>query len=89
MHFILGEDVIENDNVCLILGDNVFYGQGMTRILRQAMSNTAGATIFGYPVKDASAFGVVEFDARHKVISIEEKPLYPKSNYAVPETLFL
>lgn len=86
--FILGEEFIGDDSVCLILGDNVFYGQDMTRCLRNAMENKTGATIFGYPVKDARAFGVVEFDANHKVISIEEKPEKPKSNYAVPGLYF-
>lgn len=86
--FILGEEFIGDDSVCLILGDNVFYGQDMTRVLRRAMEHTAGATIFGYPVKDARAFGVVEFDADRKVVSIEEKPAHPKSNYAVPGLYF-
>ena len=86
--FILGEDFIGNDSVCLILGDNVFYGQYMTQTLRQAMENKTGGTIFGYPVKDARAFGVVEFDKNNKVISIEEKPQNPKSNYAVPGLYF-
>ncbi len=86
--FILGEDFIESDNVCLILGDNVFYGQDMTRVLNRAKERTAGATIFGYPVKDPRAFGVVEFDENHKVIGIEEKPENPKSNYAVPGLYF-
>jgi len=86
--FILGEEFIGDDSVCLILGDNVFFGQDMTRILRTAMSNMVGATIFGYPVKDARAFGVVEFDENYKVISIEEKPQFPKSNYAVPGLYF-
>ncbi len=86
--FILGEDFIGDDSVCLILGDNVFYGQDMTRMLRKAMENKIGATIFGYPVKDARSFGVVEFDNNHKVISIEEKPEHPKSNYAVPGLYF-
>ena len=86
--FILGEDFIGDDSVCLILGDNLFYGQDMTRMLRKAMENTVGATIFGYPVKDARSFGVVEFDKNHKVISIEEKPRRPKSNYAVPGLYF-
>ena len=83
--FILGEEFIGDDSVCLVLGDNVFYGQNMTRILQRAME---GATIFGYPVKDPTAFGVVEFDKDHKVISIEEKPKNPKSNYAVPGLYF-
>ena len=86
--FILGEDFIGDDSVCLILGDNVFYGQDMTRMLRKAMENKVGATIFGYPVKDARSFGVVEFDKNRKVISIEEKPENPKSNYAVPGLYF-
>lgn len=86
--FILGEEFIGDDSVCLILGDNVFYGQDMTKVLRKAMENTQGATIFGYPVKDPRAFGVVEFDANRKVISIEEKPEHPKSDYAVPGLYF-
>ena len=86
--FILGEDFIGRESVCLILGDNVFYGQDMTRILRAVIASDAGATIFGYPVKDARSFGVVEFDANHKVLSIEEKPQHPKSNYAVPGLYF-
>lgn len=86
--FILGAEFIGNDSVCLILGDNVFYGQDMTRVLRRAMANTTGATIFGYPVKDARAFGVVEFNKDNKVVSIEEKPAKPKSNYAVPGLYF-
>lgn len=86
--FILGEDYIGDDSVCLILGDNLFYGQDMTKTLRKAMANTRGATIFGYPVKDARSFGVVEFDKNRKVISIEEKPKNPKSNFAVPGLYF-
>ena len=86
--FILGEKFIGDDSVCLILGDNVFFGQDMTRTLRQAMENKRGATIFGYPVKDARSFGVVEFDENRNVISIEEKPKNPKSNYAVPGLYF-
>ena len=86
--FILGEDFIGDDNVCLILGDNVFYGQNISRVLWNARDRKEGATIFGYPVKDASAFGVVEFGKDHKVISIEEKPEHPKSNYAVPGLYF-
>ncbi|MBQ1244259.1 MAG: glucose-1-phosphate thymidylyltransferase, partial [Clostridia bacterium] len=86
--FILGEEFIGDDSVCLILGDNVFYGQNMTKVLQRAMKNKTGATIFGYPVKDARAFGVVEFDQNNKVISIEEKPEHPKSNYAVPGLYF-
>ena len=86
--FILGNEFIGNDSVCLILGDNVFYGKDMTRILQSAMSNKTGATIFGYPVKDPRSFGVVEFDQHSNVISIEEKPQNPKSNYAVPGLYF-
>lgn len=86
--FILGESFIGTDNVCLILGDNVFFGQDMTRMLRRAMENETGATIFGYPVKDPRSFGVVEFDKDHNVLSIEEKPKNPKSNYAVPGLYF-
>lgn len=86
--FILGEEFIGNDSVCLILGDNVFYGSSMTAILRRAMEENKGATIFGYPVKDARSFGVVEFDKQHNVVGIEEKPEHPKSNYAVPGLYF-
>ncbi|MDO4813025.1 MAG: glucose-1-phosphate thymidylyltransferase RfbA [Eubacteriales bacterium] len=86
--FILGEEFIGDDNVCLILGDNVFYGQNMSSILWKACERMTGATIFGYPVKDAHSFGVVEFDSDHKVVSIEEKPAQPKSNYAVPGLYF-
>lgn len=86
--FILGEEFIDDDSVCLVLGDNVFYGQDMTRYLRRAIDNLQGATIFGYPVKDPTAFGVVEFDADNRVVSIEEKPAKPKSNYAVPGLYF-
>lgn len=86
--FLLGEEFIGADSVCLILGDNVFYGQDMSRILWKAMENKSGATIFGYPVKDPKAFGVVEFDKNGKVLSIEEKPQNPKSDYAVPGLYF-
>src|SRR5690554_240001 len=86
--FILGEEFIGNDSVCLILGDNVFYGQNLTRVLNRAKALKNGAVIFGYPVKDARSFGVVEFDQDYKVISIEEKPKEPKSNYAVPGLYF-
>lgn len=86
--FILGEEFIGDDSVCLVLGDNVFYGPDMTRILCSAIEENIGATIFGYPVKDPSAFGVVEFDERMNVIGIEEKPKQPKSNYAVPGLYF-
>ena len=86
--FIIGEKFIGTDNVCLILGDNVFYGQTMTPILKDAMSHEEGAVIFGYPVKNPVDFGVVEFDSNGKVISLEEKPEYPKSNYAIPGLYF-
>lgn len=86
--FIIGEEFIDNDDVCLILGDNIFYGKDFTRILNEAMSNLDGATVFGYTVKDPTSFGVVEFDEHNKVISIEEKPTEPKSNYAVPGLYF-
>lgn len=86
--FLLGEAFIGTDSVCLILGDNIFYGQNMTAVLHRAMSNTTGATIFGYPVKDPTAFGVVEFDENNRVLSIEEKPKHPKSHYAVPGLYF-
>jgi glucose-1-phosphate thymidylyltransferase len=86
--FILGEEFIGDDNVCLILGDNIFYGQDLTKVLNQAMGLKKGAIIFGYPVKDARPFGVVEFDMNNKVISIEEKPQHPKSNYAIPGLYF-
>ncbi len=86
--FILGEEFIGDDSVCLILGDNVFYGQNMTKVLKTAMDNKVGATVFGYPVKNPKAFGVVEFDKDHRVVSIEEKPENPKSNYAVPGLYF-
>lgn len=86
--FILGEDFIGKDNVCLILGDNVFYGQDLTKTLLNAKEREVGATVFGYPVKDPKAFGVVEFDENGKVICIEEKPKDPKSKYAVPGLYF-
>ena len=86
--FILGESFIGKDNVCLILGDNVFYGQDLTKLLNKAKEKITGATIFGYPVKNPSSFGVVEFNESNKVISIEEKPLKPKSSYAVPGLYF-
>ena len=86
--FILGEEFIGNDSVCLVLGDNVFYGQNFTKILKSAKENNKGATIFGYPVSDPRAFGVVEFDKDRNVVSIEEKPENPKSKYAVPGLYF-
>ena len=86
--FIIGAEFIGSDSVCLVLGDNVFYGQNMTRHLRRAIDQLSGATIFGYPVKDPRAFGVVEFDQQRRVVSIEEKPAHPKSQYAVPGLYF-
>lgn len=86
--FIIGEDFIGDDSVCLVLGDNVFYGASMTTILKKAMAENTGATIFGYPVKDPRALGVVEFDRDRNVLSIEEKPEHPKSNYAIPGLYF-
>lgn len=85
--FIIGENFIGDGSVSLILGDNIFYGQGFTPILRRAVSR-AGATVFGYQVKDPERYGVVEFDEKKKAISIEEKPLKPKSNYAVTGLYF-
>jgi glucose-1-phosphate thymidylyltransferase len=86
--FIIGEQFIGHDSVCLALGDNIFYGQGFTPMLRQAAARTEGATVFGYPVKDPQHFGVVEFDADKHVISIEEKPASPKSHFAVTGLYF-
>lgn len=86
--FILGADFIGDDSVCLILGDNIFYGHDMTRVLNRSIRELNGATVFGYPVKKPKAFGVVEFDNDHNVISIEEKPEKPKSNFAVPGLYF-
>lgn len=88
--FILGADFIGNDSVCLVLGDNVFYGKDLTRILHDAMQKAEqkGAAVFGFPVKNPKEFGVVEFDKNSRVISIEEKPNNPKSNYAVPGLYF-
>ena len=86
--FIIGADFIGNDRVCLVLGDNVFYGQDFTRLLNMAKEHREGATIFGYPVRNPRAFGVVEFDENHNVISIEEKPENPKSSFAVPGLYF-
>ena len=85
--FILGEEFIGNDNVCLILGDNVFYGSNLSEMLKKAKNNK-GATIFGCTVKDPKSFGVVEIDENNKIKSIEEKPLEPKSNLAVPGLYF-
>ncbi|RYY80797.1 MAG: glucose-1-phosphate thymidylyltransferase [Moraxellaceae bacterium] len=86
--FILGEEFIGQSNVCLVLGDNIFYGQGFTPMLRQAVARPTGATVFGYQVKDPERFGVVEFDANKKVVSLEEKPKQAKSNFAVTGLYF-
>lgn len=86
--FIIGEKFIGNDSVALILGDNLFYGHGFTGILEKAVNNKLGATIFGYYVKNPKDFGVVEFDDDGKVVSLEEKPKNPKSNYAIPGIYF-
>ena len=86
--FIVGETFIGKDSVSLILGDNIFYGQGFSEILHRASLVNAGAIIFGYYVKDPRSFGVVEFDSHNDVISVEEKPLHPKSNYAIPGLYF-
>lgn len=88
--FIIGEDFISNDSVCLILGDNVFYGKGITALLEDAINRAENhvATVFGFPVKNPSSFGVVEFDKDNRVVSIEEKPENPKSNFAVPGLYF-
>lgn len=86
--FIVGEDFIGGDSVCLILGDNIFYGHGFTGLLKNATSNKDGATIFGYFVKNPIDFGVVEFDKNGNAISLEEKPKNPKSNYAIPGLYF-
>ena len=86
--FIIGGDFIGDSNVCLVLGDNIFYGQGFTPLLRQAVNRQKGATVFGYQVKDPERFGVVAFDEDKRAISIEEKPVKPKSNYAVTGLYF-
>ena len=86
--FIIGEDFIGDSNVCLVLGDNIFYGQGFTPMLKQAVARQKGATVFGYQVKDPERFGVVEFDEQKRAISLEEKPTQPKSNFAVTGLYF-
>ena len=86
--FIIGEAFIGDSNVCLVLGDNIFYGQGFTPMLRQAVARGQGATVFGYQVKDPERFGVVEFDDQKRAVSIEEKPRIPKSNFAVTGLYF-
>lgn len=86
--FIIGEQFIGDDSVCLVLGDNVFYGQSFSNTLKKAASRKTGATVFGYQVKDPKRYGVVEFDENMKAITIEEKPVSPKSNYAVTGLYF-
>ena len=86
--FIIGETFIGDDNVCLVLGDNIYYGQSFSKTLKNAVSRDSGATVFGYMVKDPERFGVVEFDGEMKAVSIEEKPKAPKSNYAVTGLYF-
>ena len=86
--FIIGEDFIGDSNVCLVLGDNIFYGQGFTPMLKQAIAREKGATVFGYQVKDPERFGVVEFDEQKRAISLEEKPMHPKSHFAVTGLYF-
>ncbi|HFQ5315986.1 TPA: glucose-1-phosphate thymidylyltransferase RfbA [Vibrio vulnificus] len=86
--FIIGEEFIGDDSVCLVLGDNIFYGQSFSKMLKNAASRERGATVFGYQVKDPERFGVVEFDGCMKAVSIEEKPIQPKSNYAVTGLYF-
>lgn len=86
--FILGEDFIGNDSVCLILGDNIYYGSGLSKLLQSAAKKTEGATVFGYHVNDPERFGVVEFDDQMHALSIEEKPKHPKSNYAITGLYF-
>ncbi|WP_036800131.1 glucose-1-phosphate thymidylyltransferase RfbA [Photobacterium marinum] len=86
--FLIGEDFIGEDDCCLVLGDNIFYGQSFSKTLRSAANRESGATVFGYQVKDPERFGVVEFDENMKAVSIEEKPQYPKSNYAVTGLYF-
>jgi len=86
--FIIGEEFIGNDNVCLVLGDNIFWGQGFVPILKRAVEKQNGATVFGYQVNDPERFGVVEFDSNKKAVSLEEKPKNPKSNFAVTGLYF-
>ncbi|KXS54955.1 MAG: glucose-1-phosphate thymidylyltransferase [Marinobacter sp. T13-3] len=86
--FIIGEEFIGSDNVCLVLGDNIYYGQGFSNMLQTAAKRDKGATVFGYQVTDPERFGVVEFDDNHRAVSIEEKPAKPKSDYAVTGLYF-
>ncbi len=87
--FIIGEEFIGESNVCLVLGDNIFYGQGFTPMLRQAVARQKGATVFGYQVKDPERFGVVEFDEEKRAVSLEEKPKHPKIEFCGYGSLFL
>lgn len=82
--FVIGADFIGNDSSCLVLGDNIFYGSGLSKLLQQSAAITSGARVFAYPVHDPERYGVVEFDQHQKALSIEEKPAHPKSDYAVP-----
>ena len=86
--FVLGEEFIGDDSVCLILGDNIYYGSGLSKLVQRSAQKTSGATVFGYQVSDPERFGVVEFDDKQHVISIEEKPEHPASNYAVTGMYF-
>lgn len=86
--FLIAEDFVGEDNVCLVLGDNMFHGANLEEIVKTAARREKGATVFGYPVKNPQAYGVVEFDEHRNVLSIEEKPKHPKSNYAVPGLYF-
>ncbi|NVJ25181.1 MULTISPECIES: glucose-1-phosphate thymidylyltransferase RfbA [Myxococcus] len=86
--FVIGRDFVGEDPVSLVLGDNIFYGHGLSRLVREAAKRTAGATVFGYYVKDPERYGVVELDANNRAVSLEEKPLKPKSNYAVTGLYF-
>jgi glucose-1-phosphate thymidylyltransferase len=86
--FVIGADFIGNDTSCLVLGDNIFYGSGLSKLLQQSAAITLGARVFAYPVNDPERYGVVEFDDHQKAISIEEKPLHPKSDFAVPGLYF-
>ena len=86
--FLIGEDFIGNDNICLILGDNIFWGHGFTPSLQQAANKKTGATVFAYQVQDPKRFGIVEFDDNQRVLSVEEKPQHPKSNFAITGLYF-
>jgi len=86
--FLVGKEFIGDDQVCLILGDNIFFGHGLPQVLRSAAGQDSGAVVFAYPVRDPERYGVVEFDESGKAISLEEKPLKPRSNYAVPGIYF-